>query len=93
MAVRIREILTTKRRRAKTIVRNGGKARMEYPQIQFTSDCIRRYALNRGKRLDEALAEVLQRGGMDIIAALYADGSIKSVGVAARKLEHEFQKQ
>lgn len=89
----ISEVLNTKRRRAKAIVKNNGQARMEYPQIQFTSDCIRRYALNRGKRLDEALAEVQRYGGMDIIAAMFASNPIPSAGVAAKRLERELHKR
>ena len=88
----IKDVLTTKPRRAKAIVRNNGKARMEYPQIQFTSDCIRRYALNRGKRLDEALSEVQCAGGMEIIAALYAENPAQSAGVVAKKLERQLKK-
>lgn len=88
----IKEVLTTKSRRTKAIVKNNG-VRMQYPQIQFTSDCIRRYALNRGKRLDEALAEIQRAGGMDIIASLYAENPNLSPGVVARKLERKMLKQ
>lgn len=85
----IREVLTTKPHKAKTIVRNDGRNRMEYHQIQFTSDCIRRYALNSNKRLDEAFFEVQKAGGMNVIASLYAENPNQSAGVAARKLEKQ----
>ena len=88
----IREVLTTRPRRANAIVRNNGQERMSYSQIQFTSDCIRRYAINKGKRLDDAFAELQKAGGMDVIAALYAENPVQSAGIAARKLERKIAK-
>lgn len=87
----IREILTTKQRRVKSVERNNDNVRMEYPQIQFTSDCLRRYAIKKGKKLDEVLIEVQQAGGMDYIAALYAENPNQKAGVAARKLERKLR--
>ena len=89
----IKDVLTAKPCRVKAIIRNNGKARMEYPQIQFTSDCIRRYALNRGKRIDEAFSEVLRAGGMEVIASLYAENPSQSAGIVARKLERQLNKK
>ncbi len=89
----ISEVLNTKRRRAKAIVRNNGKPRMAFPQIQFTSDCIRRYAYNRGKRLDEALAEVQRYGSMELISAMFANNPIPSAAVAAKRLEREMHRR
>ena len=89
----IREVLTTQPRRAKAIVRNSGCGRMEYPQIQFTSDCIRRYALKKRMRLDDAFMEVQKAGGMEIIAALFAENPDQKPGMAARKLKYRIEKQ
>lgn len=83
----IREVLTTTQRRTGRLVRNNGQARMEYNQIQFTSDCIRRYAINRGTRIDEAFTELKKAGGIDIISRLYIENPHQKIGIAVRKLE------
>ena len=83
----IRDVLTTTQRRAGRVVRNKGGGVMEYPQIQFTSDCIRRYAVNRGMRIDDAFIEVRDGGGMNIIRSMYAENPHQHIGYAARKLE------
>ena len=89
----IKDVLTTRQRRRQAIVKNNGHVRMGYPQIQFTSDCIRRYALNKGMRLDDAFSEIRKTGGMEIIANLYAEDPDLSPGFAARKLEQRINAQ
>ena len=83
----IRDVLTTTQRRAGRVVRNNGEPVMDYSQIQFTSDCIRRYAVNRGMRIDDAFTEIRVGGGMNIIRDMYAENPHQHIGYAARKLE------
>ena len=85
----ITDVLTTRPRRRKAIVKNNGNEHMTFPQIQFASDCIRRYAINKGMRLDDALIEIQKAGGIEFIRQLYAENPTKKIGFVVRQLEQK----
>ena len=85
----IKEVLQTRPQSICRVVRRQGGEKMPYGQIQFTSDCIRRYARNVGKPLDEAFVVVQKAGGLDYINEMYAANPNLKAGFSARKLQRQ----
>lgn len=89
----ITRILRTKHHRIKPVVRRIDEAMMPYAEIQFYSDCIRRYALSVGKPLDESVAFLERSGMLEQLRTMYQSVPRLTVTTAVRRIKKDLAKR
>lgn len=67
--------------------RRATKKAMPYAQIQFTSDCIRKYALSQGIPMYQAMKTMTDTNGFEILNKLYKTKPQPSIAQATQILK------